>query len=333
MPAMIVAGIDEAGYGPLLGPLVVGCCAFEVEPDADGAVPCLWGRLRKHVSRNRLKSGRKIHVNDSKLVYSAGSGLKELERSVLASTAAMGEAGDWPGDLDGFLSRVASPAADDAAGYVWYQPPPGEKFPLEQDALPVQLFSKALRAEAERAKARPVHLGARVVFERQLNQMFEATRNKANVLFSTAAVHLDHLLRKFGTRDLTIFCDRQGGRGHYGSLLRLMFPDWSLEIAGEEAARSDYVLRRPCRKRARRPHHFRREGRGPVPARGGRVHAQQVPPRSHDAAVQRVVATTPPRSCTHRGILRRRDAVPRRHRPQTPGIGRGRPGPDSFEMT
>src|SRR5688572_19007194 len=109
---MIVAGIDEAGYGPLLGPLVVGCCAFEVEPEGAGgesapasdaddddatsdgppgsaasavavrdAPPCLWKRLRKHVSKNRTKNGRKLHVNDSKVVYAPAAGLKELERS------------------------------------------------------------------------------------------------------------------------------------------------------------------------------------------------------------------------------------------------------------
>ena len=88
---MILAGIDEAGYGPLLGPLVVGCCAFEIS-DADPAsdeLPCVWKRLRKLVSRNRTKNGKKLHVNDSKVVYAYESGLKELERAVLALLATL----------------------------------------------------------------------------------------------------------------------------------------------------------------------------------------------------------------------------------------------------
>src|SRR5580658_1837801 len=103
---MIVAGIDEAGYGPLLGPLVVGCSAFDLGPgDNIESLPCLWKRLRKVVSKNRLASGRKIHVNDSKVVYSPSMGLKELERSVLAVLCACGE---MPGDMNALLERTAA---------------------------------------------------------------------------------------------------------------------------------------------------------------------------------------------------------------------------------
>ena len=44
------------------------------------------------VSRNRTKNGKKLHVNDSKLVYATDAGLKELERGVHVESAGL----TWP---------------------------------------------------------------------------------------------------------------------------------------------------------------------------------------------------------------------------------------------
>jgi ribonuclease HII len=238
---MVLAGIDEAGYGPLLGPLVVGCCAFEFDCVDGPDLPCLWKRLKKSVSKSRSKSGRKLHVNDSKLVYSPSIRLHELERSVLALTAAMH---GWPASFNDFLKLTAEHAIADLAEHGWYEPDDAETFPLEQPAVAVRVLANGLKAEMDRTATRCVHFTARVIPERQYNRIVEATRNKSSLLFSTAALHLDYLLKNFGNRGLVIFCDRQGGRASYGPLLRLMFDEWSLEVTKETDGHSEYRLLR-----------------------------------------------------------------------------------------
>lgn len=235
---MILAGIDEAGYGPILGPLAVGCCAMRFDSPADPP-PDGWKILKRLLSAKRDATGKRLHVNDSKKVYSPAAGLAELERAILTLLAAC----HGPcAHLDAVLALAAPESVPLLAAHDWYRCGADERHPIEVDATTLAIASNVARVELATARAGVVHLHAHVVPESRLNQMFAATRNKAATSFSFVARHLDALLTRFSDQDLVIVCDRQGGREHYGPLLRQMFEAWSLEVLAESPARSDYRL-------------------------------------------------------------------------------------------
>src|SRR3972149_6167242 len=88
----ILVGIDEAGYGPILGPLVVSAVAFEVPAAGMAAVqppaeaPALWALLRASITHKHARANPRLAVADSKQLHrkvDTPHGIALLERAAL----------------------------------------------------------------------------------------------------------------------------------------------------------------------------------------------------------------------------------------------------------
>jgi hypothetical protein len=141
----VLIGVDEAGYGPNYGPLVVAATAWRVEssgeqgarsgelegrgrksdfgaravaspPTASSGDVDLYKLLRKAVCRSPDKAGRKVAIADSKALYSPQAGIKQLERGVLAALGAMGAAALRAKPHSDAAAEDALPDAGDGQG-------------------------------------------------------------------------------------------------------------------------------------------------------------------------------------------------------------------------
>jgi len=240
--ARVVAGIDEAGLGPLLGPYTLGWCAFRAEDPA--RLVDLWRELAPAVSREPAAMDA-LALADSKEVWSRTSrGALRLERVVRAFEALLGL--PRPADARAWFSR--------SAGELWS----GE---LEREpwwsAAPAALSAEALeerellwrdaaaRALAERAGAAGIELvalGSRAATPAELNRSFERTGSKGATAFEEVAAALRILWRDHGAEGLSVVVDRQGGRARYARILAAHLPRTRVEVLQEAPGDSRYAV-------------------------------------------------------------------------------------------
>jgi ribonuclease HII len=243
---VIVAGIDEAGYGPKLGPLTVGWTAFDIGSDHRPAlgpraeVPDLWEKLAAAVRRECEGDPAKLWIADSKDIRPKKDGLKLLELGALSMIATLGAP---PGSLALLLEALGQPTAQYST-IRWYGDLPAVRLPAY--AWSGEVAARALRLLETFAKARVrfVGAGARALDEVVYNRRVLLTQNKAAVLGDTFVDLVRQLRASFmGPIDLTV--DKHGGRNQYADLLARAFPGCEVAIDREEAEVSRYRLMTP----------------------------------------------------------------------------------------
>ena len=232
---MWIIGIDEAGYGPNLGPLVMTSVACRL-PD-DGAGLDFWQRLGPAVRRCADRSDAPILVDDSKLVYGSTQGLAGLERNVLATLASRAAETALP--LAGYAAQMCPGAAADLGGEVWYRGTTG--LPAEVPAAVIAPLAACFAAACAAAGLNWGLVRSVVVCPPRFNGLLDEWGSKAAVLSHGLTELLRTNVRALaGDESLSFFVDKHGGRNNYAAMLQHALPDGMVVAVEEGAGRSTY---------------------------------------------------------------------------------------------
>lgn len=215
----LVVGIDEAGYGPLLGPLVIGATLWRGSPAAVAADG--WALLADGVCRSTAGGAGRLPVGDSKRLFDRKRGLATLERTVLAFVQAVGRR---CGTVRELLTDLCSGTGLEDTACPWYR---DLDAPLPRDPARSACGGAAARLTRAMQAAGLVCCGLRadVVPEDGFNRRVHQTRNKAALPMEAVLRLIAWAGARCGPQDLYVRVDRLGGRADYRRALLQAFPD------------------------------------------------------------------------------------------------------------
>lgn len=233
---LVYAGIDEAGYGPMFGPLCVGASVLVLENyDPAEGEPDLWKILEGAICKKRSDRRKRIAVNDSKKLKSGSTpkGLKHLERGVLSFLAASG---------------VASPTVDKEFFEATASSIPSNPWSRLESALPLAVDPKSLQIDIACLHRTLLNSGVRCdwlsckAIDVEAYNKRTSVASKAALNFSMAMQLVESISTRWPNEHPRIMIDRHGGRIRYRQDLQQAWQLAKIQILVENPEMSRYRL-------------------------------------------------------------------------------------------
>jgi ribonuclease HII len=228
-------GIDEAGYGPNLGPFVMTLVACRVP--AESANACLWEMMQKCVRRADEPADNRLVVADSKQVYSPAGGFDDLEKTALSAHG--GGFSDHAPSFKKLLRQIARDELSALADEVWFN---GEtKLPTTVDGDALAESMDGWRHASADAGIEWGFCQSAIVAAPRFNSLIEKWDSKSAVLSVAATQLMQRCVEATPAEPMHFVVDKHGGRNAYSALLQHAFPDGF--VLAEEESRSRSVYR------------------------------------------------------------------------------------------
>ncbi|TWT33103.1 ribonuclease H family protein [Blastopirellula retiformator] len=249
-------GVDEAGYGPNLGPLVIAATVWQTPDSISGED--LYEVLSEVIAVARKSSrDQRLLVADSKKLFTAQKSLAPLERGVHSAARLLKrDASSW----SSLLANIGQAPPKRLASIPWFADF-DRPLPAAVTAEQVDDTAEKLDDALAKAEIRLVDVRAALLFAGEFNQRL-ATGNKSRVLSETTLGLVKDLLPS-EAGDVTIVCDKHGGRDRYAGLLQETWGDLLFAVREESRKRSSYEW---PREQGRGVIEFRQGGESFLPA-------------------------------------------------------------------
>lgn len=236
--ALMYAGIDEAGYGPMLGPLCIAQSILSIGNWTPGEkAPDIWSLLEQAVGKTKRDAKTKIPVGDSKKLKLANSSVTQhplihLERAVLAFL------GTQDSDIPTTDIQLFERLGANLENQPWYAGEPID-LPLGIDHDLLLIDASYLRSVMHKNNVELIDLQVNVIDVTEFNSIYQCHRSKAAATEQGLLHHLHSVQTHVPRFDHTrIVCDRQSGRTRYHQMLSSVFDD--LETLEETPRASRY---------------------------------------------------------------------------------------------